>query len=137
MTLSFQVSGISGAEHIEGAKGEEVDQVAMPQISIRLQPGEVGCWRSHVNAWKRLVEAGWQTALVIEGASSLELEYLRILIAVDDVDWHMDLRAQLNSMSRIEKVEKINWRCKSSPSLRDKMGLIHVGSLSRRTLQQK
>jgi len=74
MTLAFQVSGITGAEHIAGVKGEEVDAVAMPQRSTQLKPGEIGCWRSHVNAWKRIVEARWETALVIEGISFIQLD---------------------------------------------------------------
>jgi len=74
MTLAFQVSGISGAEHIAAVKGEQVDAVAMPQKSANLEPGEIGCWRSHVNAWKRIVDARWETALIIEGTSSSQCE---------------------------------------------------------------
>ena len=44
-----------------------------------LRPGELGCWRTHVNTWRQMLDDGVETALVVE----------------DDLDFDVEIRTQL------------------------------------------
>jgi hypothetical protein len=44
--------------------------------SVILEPGHLACYRGHANIWRRIVEEGIETALILE----------------DDVDWDLNVR---------------------------------------------
>ncbi|KAF2405287.1 hypothetical protein EJ06DRAFT_525816 [Trichodelitschia bisporula] len=82
MSLIASLSGID-ATHVPGVKGED--------IHIKAQPpgwgsgnGPLGCWRSHANVWRRMLDENIETALIME----------------DDADWDVDIKAQMVRASR-------------------------------------
>ncbi|WP_298428878.1 glycosyltransferase family 25 protein [uncultured Jannaschia sp.] len=53
-----------------------------PRYPFEANPGEIACFLSHRAAWTRIVEAGWDAALVIEDDAGIEAETLRRAIAL-------------------------------------------------------
>ncbi|KAI9765215.1 MAG: hypothetical protein M1840_007707 [Geoglossum simile] len=49
-----------------------------------LRPAEIACWRSHVNAWRHVIESGVETAVILE----------------DDADWHVNIKEQFALLSK-------------------------------------
>jgi len=74
MSLAFRVSGIESAEYIPSVRGEEIAAQALPREAENLDLGALGCWRGHANAWKRVIDEGWETALIIEGTNNFDQE---------------------------------------------------------------
>jgi Glycosyltransferase family 25 (LPS biosynthesis protein) len=70
-------------QRVSGVRGDTVDPVVIPK-ETKLGNGIIGCWRSHVNCWRKTIEDGVETALVLE----------------DDADWDVSLKDQLNLLSR-------------------------------------
>ena len=74
----------------EAVRGEDIDRSQWPPSWGRNQirpVGELGCYRSHLNALRKIVDNRWGTALIIE----------------DDADWDIALKEQLTQLSRITK----------------------------------
>ncbi|KAG8529549.1 uncharacterized protein KY384_006186 [Bacidia gigantensis] len=69
-------------------RGTEMDEKAWPShwntSGTQSTSGELGLWRSHVNALRHVVETGYSTALIIE----------------DDVDWDVSFKSQLVDYAR-------------------------------------
>ncbi|KAH0536865.1 hypothetical protein FGG08_006296 [Glutinoglossum americanum] len=72
-----------------GVTGEETAHSPAIPPDTKLRPSELGCWRSHVNAWKHIIESGVETALITE----------------DDADWHVNIKAQMSLLSQ----ELLRW----------------------------
>jgi GR25 family glycosyltransferase involved in LPS biosynthesis len=73
-------------QRISGVKGDSIHPVVIPN-ETKLNAGQLGCWRSHVNCWHKVIEDGVDTALILE----------------DDADWDVTLKDQLRLLSRILK----------------------------------
>ncbi|MEP0154135.1 MAG: glycosyltransferase family 25 protein [Pseudophaeobacter sp.] len=43
-----------------------------PSYPFRLSPGEIGCFLSHRRCWQRIVDAGWDYALIVEDDLALD-----------------------------------------------------------------
>jgi GR25 family glycosyltransferase involved in LPS biosynthesis len=69
---------------LHGVTGEETAKSPVILKNTGLRPAELGCWRSHVNAWQRIVESRIATALILE----------------DDADWHVDIKGQMALLSK-------------------------------------
>jgi GR25 family glycosyltransferase involved in LPS biosynthesis len=70
---------------IPGPKGDEIDPKALPKkLKDIVGPGQLGCWRAHVDAWYRIVEIGLETALILE----------------DDADWDVSFKDELYLLSK-------------------------------------
>ncbi|KAG5913758.1 hypothetical protein E4U42_000890 [Claviceps africana] len=74
MTMLASVTNVSMTLEV-GADGKDVPAKARPADSDGLRDGQIGCWRSHANVWKRMVQENIQTAIVVE----------------DDADWDLDI----------------------------------------------
>ncbi|TVY47724.1 hypothetical protein LOCC1_G002397 [Lachnellula occidentalis] len=55
LALAAAVSNIK-IDFIDGVKGDEVPDKAIPKFKNRVKDGEIGCWRAHMNAIQRLKE---------------------------------------------------------------------------------
>ncbi|KAI9768589.1 MAG: hypothetical protein M1840_004786 [Geoglossum simile] len=69
---------------IHGVTGDEAAKSPAIPVNTKLHPAELGCWRSHVNAWQHVVNTGVGTALILE----------------DDADWHVNIKEQMALLSR-------------------------------------
>ncbi|KAI3336318.1 glycosyltransferase family 25 protein [Xylariaceae sp. AK1471] len=72
-------------EFIGGVKGESVPDNALPLGVDRqvLMEGNLGSWRGHMNAIRRIVEEGLESAIIME----------------DDMDWDVRLKTQLKQVA--------------------------------------
>ena len=61
-----------------------MDPKAKTGDETRMTSGQWGCWRSHANAWKKIIDEGIETALILE----------------DDVDWDPNLHNIMEQLSR-------------------------------------
>lgn len=74
-------------EWMDGVKGSEISPKAWPAHwntrtradGANFTLGELGCWRSHMNALRRVIDEKWSTVLILE----------------DDADWDVNIRSQL------------------------------------------
>ncbi|KAJ6788337.1 hypothetical protein PWT90_06329 [Aphanocladium album] len=64
--------------------GNTVHEKAKPKGSQSLRPEQLGCWRSHANTWRRIIEEKVQTAIILE----------------DDADWDIRVHDIFQRLSR-------------------------------------
>ncbi|TVY91101.1 hypothetical protein LAWI1_G004570 [Lachnellula willkommii] len=83
MALAAAMSNIK-FDFIDGVKGDEVPNKAIPKFKNRVKDGEIGCWRAHMNAIQQIVRENISSALILE----------------DDVDWDIRLKEQLYDFAR-------------------------------------
>lgn len=81
MTLLSDMIGID-SEHVEGVDGSATSAEAKI-IGSKLKPGVFGCWRSHANVWRKMLQDKVSTALIME----------------DDVDFDVNIKDQLFRIS--------------------------------------
>jgi Glycosyltransferase family 25 (LPS biosynthesis protein) len=66
--------------YVGGVNSKALENQAMPDTygtsNVILTPGHLACYRGHANIWRRIVEEGIETALILE----------------DDVDWDLNIR---------------------------------------------
>ncbi|KEY66770.1 hypothetical protein S7711_11173 [Stachybotrys chartarum IBT 7711] len=89
MALQAALSNMD-VEFVDAVAGKEVDGKAIPKTSEhdRLRDGEIGCWRSHMNAIREIVHRNLTSALILE----------------DDTDWDVRLRSQLHDFALSTRV---------------------------------
>jgi len=75
VSLIASAQGVQITKLINAVKGSEVAAKAKPAGSgkQKLKDGEIGAWRSHIDAFKWIVDNGIETALILE----------------DDIDWYV------------------------------------------------
>jgi len=73
-------------QRISGIEGNSIHPVVITK-QTELNDGVLGCWTSHVNCWRKVIEDGVDTAVVLE----------------DDADWDISLKDQLYLLSRAIK----------------------------------
>lgn len=73
------------------ASGADIPAKAKPAGSEGLRDGQLGCWRSHADVWKRIIDENIQTAIVVE----------------DDADWDMDIHNIFERLSQHMKKTKL------------------------------
>ncbi|TEY47668.1 hypothetical protein BOTCAL_0302g00160 [Botryotinia calthae] len=80
LTLISSLTGFN-IEWVDGVKGEAVSDKAVPYGAdrVKLWESNLGSWRGHMNAVRRIVEQNLTSALIFE----------------DDVDWDTRLKSQL------------------------------------------
>ncbi|KAI9773240.1 MAG: hypothetical protein M1839_002202 [Geoglossum umbratile] len=83
LSLVGDLSGLNFTM-LRGVPGEETLKSPAVPSDTALRPAELGCWRSHVNAWKHVLESGVETALILE----------------DDADWHVNIKDQMRLLSQ-------------------------------------
>ncbi|KAH8646647.1 hypothetical protein BX600DRAFT_153957 [Xylariales sp. PMI_506] len=85
LSLSAALTGFH-VEFIDGVKGETIPDKAVPFGADRkaLMESNLGSWRGHMNAIRRIVEENLESALIME----------------DDMDWDVRLRAQLEEVAK-------------------------------------
>ncbi|KIW12762.1 hypothetical protein PV08_07948 [Exophiala spinifera] len=70
-------------DFVDGIRGENVSPKALP-LTMNQGNGSIGCWRAHLNVWKRMIQENIETALVFE----------------DDSDWDIGIKAQLHELAK-------------------------------------
>jgi GR25 family glycosyltransferase involved in LPS biosynthesis len=85
MTLTSALTGFH-VDFVDGVKGESIPDKAVPLGIDRhaLMETNLGSWRGHMNAVRRIVEEDLESALIME----------------DDMDWDVRLRSQLEQVAR-------------------------------------
>lgn len=76
-----RVSGVNGKKLIK----QEIDELAdYDMFSVvrgrQIKPGEVGCYLSHVNAWKEFYESDNEYALILEDDANFDPQQLKNVI---------------------------------------------------------
>ncbi|KUI74014.1 Procollagen galactosyltransferase 1 [Cytospora mali] len=85
LTLTAALTGFH-VEFVDGVRGETIPDKAVPIGVDRhaLMETNLGSWRGHMNAIRRVVEEDLESALIME----------------DDMDWDVRLRSQLQDIAR-------------------------------------
>lgn len=60
---------------VPGVDGKTVTEKARPYDGLKLSDPTIGCWRAHADVWRRLLDAPYSTALILE----------------DDIDWDVQI----------------------------------------------
>ncbi|KAI5797815.1 hypothetical protein EDC01DRAFT_613756 [Geopyxis carbonaria] len=69
---------------IPGVDGTLIPEKAKPENYYgHVNKNEMGCWRAHANAWRRVLETGVASALILE----------------DDVDWDTDVHGAFSALA--------------------------------------
>lgn len=68
---------------VDAARGDDISTLVLPP-TMHLSGGPLGCWRSHLNVMRHVIENNIQTALIIE----------------DDADWDVSLHNQLRGAAQ-------------------------------------
>ncbi|OAA69243.1 Glycosyl transferase, family 25 [Akanthomyces lecanii RCEF 1005] len=67
----------------DGVDGNAIHEKARPKGSHALRPEQLGCWRSHANVWRKIIEERIQTAIILE----------------DDADWDVRIHDIFQDLS--------------------------------------
>ncbi|XWW92203.1 hypothetical protein V2A60_000126 [Cordyceps javanica] len=67
----------------DGVDGNSIHEKARPKGSESLRPEQLGCWRSHANVWRRIIDERIQTAIILE----------------DDADWDVKVHDAFQALS--------------------------------------
>ncbi|KAH8807897.1 hypothetical protein F5884DRAFT_881435 [Xylogone sp. PMI_703] len=67
-----------------GVNGSNIHENAKPQDSGILRPEQLGCWRGHANAWRKVIEENIETAIIVE----------------DDADWDVNIHDIFRELSK-------------------------------------
>ncbi|MEX5578002.1 glycosyltransferase family 25 protein [Pseudophaeobacter sp. A-200-2] len=59
-----------------------------PRYPFPLSPGEVGCFLSHRNCWQRILDEGWEYALIVEDDLSVDPDLWQVALSL--VETHAD-----------------------------------------------
>ncbi|KAG6007581.1 hypothetical protein E4U21_005779 [Claviceps maximensis] len=81
-----------------GAIGKDIPDKAKPRGGENLRPAQLGCWRSHADLWKKMIDENIQTAMIVE----------------DDADWDMDIHDIFERFSRHMKTTKLGKHTRTS-----------------------
>ncbi|KAG5954880.1 hypothetical protein E4U13_005542 [Claviceps humidiphila] len=100
-----------------GASGADIPAKAKPAGSDGLRDGQLGCWRSHADVWKRIIDENIQTAIVVE----------------DDADWDMDIHNIFERLSQHMKKTKLGKHTRTPYELKHapyglEWDLLYIGS---------
>lgn len=68
--------------HIPGINGSSIIEKAKP-FRTKVTLNELGSWRAHANAWRRVMDAPYETALILE----------------DDLDWDVNINDIMSLVS--------------------------------------
>ncbi|KAI1192125.1 glycosyltransferase family 25 protein [Nemania serpens] len=111
-------------EFMAGVKGESIPDKAVPMGVDRhkLMETNLGSWRGHMNAIRRIVEMGLESALIME----------------DDMDWDVRLKAQLKQVAEGARYVMQSSEPSSSPygDDWDVLWLGHCGEIFPETLPE-
>jgi GR25 family glycosyltransferase involved in LPS biosynthesis len=79
MTMIAAASGLK-LSFVHGINRKGLDKQTLPVAygtsEIILEPGHLACYRGHANIWRKIIEDGVETALILE----------------DDIDWDLNIR---------------------------------------------
>ena len=79
MALIAAASGLQ-FQYVAGVNSETMDDKALPDTygtsDYVLRPPHLACYRGHANIWRKIIEDGVETALILE----------------DDADWDLNIR---------------------------------------------
>ena len=57
----------------------------------KFSPGEIGCYLSHYNLWRRIVEQGIDCAIVLEDDAVLDEDFFEVTSRLINLDWQWGL----------------------------------------------
>jgi len=92
MAFIAAASGLQ-LEYVAGVNSKTLEEQSLPDVygtpQVILEPAHLACYRGHANIWRKIVEDGVETALIME----------------DDVDWDLNVREIMprvkNALGRI------------------------------------
>ncbi|KAL7270472.1 hypothetical protein RUND412_006826 [Rhizina undulata] len=67
---------------VQGVDGSTINEKAKPD-NTKIEGNELGCWRAHADAWRKVIDLGVETALILE----------------DDIDWDVDVHQIFETLS--------------------------------------
>lgn len=68
----------------DGVYPKDTKDYSIPSRAEWLKEGEFACYRAHANVWRKVIQEGWQTALILES----------------DADWDVALKDQTTLISQ-------------------------------------
>ena len=87
MAFIAAASGLQ-LEFVAGVNSKTLEKQSLPDVygtpQVILEPAHLACYRGHANIWRKIVEDGVETALIME----------------DDIDWDLNIR---EIMPRVRK----------------------------------
>ncbi len=96
---------LPGAELIEAVNGRDPGQISdvsvhpgtlyRPHYPFALRPAEIGVFQSHRNCWQRIVEQGWDFALIAEDDLQVDPERLRRALDLIEIAGTPDMYVRL------------------------------------------
>lgn len=79
MAFIAAASGLK-LEFVAGVNSKALEKQSLPDVygtpQVILEPAHLACYRGHANIWRKMVEEGVETALIME----------------DDIDWDLNIR---------------------------------------------
>lgn len=82
MTFIAAASGLQ-LSFVPGVNSKTLETQSLPDSyavpGVILEPAHLACYRGHANIWRKIVEEGVQTALILE----------------DDIDWDLTIRESI------------------------------------------
>lgn len=96
LALSAALTGFH-VDWVEGVRGDTIADKAIPFGASTMMKENLGSWRGHMNAVRKIVEEDLESALIME----------------DDMDWDVRLRSQLEDVA---KGSRMLLNSKSNPS---------------------
>ena len=95
---------IRGVDHV-GTYPAQDGNLHRPAYPFTLSPGELGCFLSHRAAWARIVDAGWDHALIVEDDAAFDpgiWDRVQTILARRDVtNAYVRLPARLRETGRM------------------------------------
>ncbi|KAI1828260.1 glycosyltransferase family 25 protein [Xylaria intraflava] len=123
LALTSALTGVQ-IEFVDGVKGESIDTKALPAGADRssLREENWGSWRGHMNAIRRIIDEGLESALIME----------------DDMDWDVRLKTQLKQVAEGARTVMPSGARPSSPygDAWDVLWLGHCGEIFPETLPE-
>ncbi len=100
-----------------------------PNYPFRLSPGEVGCFLSHRACWQRIVDEGWDYALIVEDDLSLDPGQWQTALALIEAHAGVDNFIRLPAKRRESPVSVIGQEGESKLFLPRMIGLQTVAQV--------
>lgn len=79
MAFIAAASGLQ-LEYVAGVNSKTLEKQSLPDVygtpQVILEPAHLACYRGHANIWRKIIEDGVETALIME----------------DDIDWDLNIR---------------------------------------------
>ncbi|KAK9367933.1 hypothetical protein V1509DRAFT_624834 [Lipomyces kononenkoae] len=101
MHLIASIHGLN-LHFMPGVDGESVHPKSVPDGGSQLRPPELGCWRAHANAWRRMLASRQETMLILEDDADFDVNVHQIFQRISMQMQHNSLRVEPPTEREIE-----------------------------------